>query len=164
MSSSNISNAPEQFLSDFKEAFTKYLEQEKDDVSLQKFYKYNPEVFKTHSNQTDLKATINRTFIKMIEEFEIEKYNKKQPEWDDILQERSEVNHSPSKCHTTLSKNKEKSVSSSSSESLDILSTEQWEAFEEKYQAMKDEKKWKVGDVYVEDVIYKHAKTLKYEK
>ncbi|KAG2227171.1 hypothetical protein INT45_003901 [Circinella minor] len=102
-------------------------------------------------------------------------FNKQQPSWDVILQELLERFSPPSistdvKSHSKTSsstdrKNSKPSCSSDSSSpaGLDLLSMEQWESFEEKYRSMDNDSKWKLGDVFVEDIIYEYAKGLKYE-
>ncbi|KAI7847294.1 hypothetical protein BDC45DRAFT_575995 [Circinella umbellata] len=112
----------DQLWSQFKEVFSKYLEFEKNTVSLKGFHLYDPQSIVTHSKRVDVKTTWNFLFKKMLEEYEVQSmqdpvvlnqnqqimtivtlyftfdkdFNKQQPSWDVILQELLERSSPPS--------------------------------------------------------------------
>ncbi|KAI9490707.1 hypothetical protein BDB00DRAFT_836427 [Zychaea mexicana] len=69
----------------------------------------------------------------------------------------------PSPSKSSTKKSSSKSSRSNATDKTTVLTKAQWDSFEQKYQAMVPERKWLIDGIYVEDVIYKFAKTQLYE-
>ncbi|KAI9321699.1 hypothetical protein BX666DRAFT_2118460 [Dichotomocladium elegans] len=160
----------------FLEVFHEYITDETDKPSLAGFCGSNWDFVVDHSDAADIVSSWNKRFRCALDVLKVKDYSKQQPDWTKILQARLNLlgkqrNDSPEAkdadietVYTTLPSGSSSAKSSLKFSCFKIMTTAQWDAFEETYKGMRNEQKWELSPgVYVEDRMYTFAKSCVYE-
>ncbi|KAI8141482.1 hypothetical protein BJV82DRAFT_177720 [Fennellomyces sp. T-0311] len=155
--------------------FQAYFVQATDVPSLDGFYAYNPQLFLENCPRTDIKNFWNKAFRTAATKFNVQIISKKQPNWLNVYERLLDgnfdhhgtdgVSSSENATDTTTEvKTDKRSLGSASRSATRALTDDQWQAFEQQYRCMQEDRKWRLPDgTVVEDEMYKYAKTCSTE-
>ncbi|KAI9496365.1 hypothetical protein BDB00DRAFT_810188 [Zychaea mexicana] len=141
----------------------KYLEDSTNTPNLKDFAERNEEWLLNNTNAADFRRVWIKAFKEAAKRLKM-KISKEEPDWLDLtvkkLKKLSEVSQgSP----TSTSPRQTSTLTQSSKATSAPLMPDQVRAFKEKFDAMENGSKWKIGDSYVEDKMFQFGLTCTHE-